>query len=385
MSPPSIAVTTTTTEFDENFNTKTLLESEPSQKRSYPTLDELRNAVPKHCFEKNAFRSCLYLIKDYSQLAFMYLLVPYIEQYLGLGGLFAWWWIMGMFGFALFVVGHDCGHTTFSNYSWFNDICGHIAHAPIFVPFWPWAKSHRQHHQHTSHVEKDKGHPWLTEEWWMQQGFVAKYYHKLIPITGFLMWSPGYLIFGVPDGSHFWPGSKLFTTKTERIQCAVSSICCIFSAMVALYVCNFSFIAYTKYYIMPVIFTGFWIAMVTYLHHHEETIETYEEGTWNFVRGQLNTVDRRYGFGLESLLHNITDSHLVHHLFYRQIPHYHIHEATESIKPVIAKYDENLYRCRDSSTYLYEYIMLNLKLDYVKKVGNGVLRFAGIKSNEKNE
>uniref|UniRef100_A0A914R012 Fatty acid desaturase domain-containing protein n=1 Tax=Panagrolaimus davidi TaxID=227884 RepID=A0A914R012_9BILA len=190
MSPPSIAVTTTTTEFDENFNTKTLLESETSetsQKRSYPTLDELRNAVPKHCFEKNEFRSCLYLIKDYSQLAFMYLLVPYIEQYLGFGGLFAWWWIMGMFGFALFVVGHDCGHTTFSNYSWFNDICGHIAHAPIFVPFWPWAKSHRQHHQHTSHVEKDKGHPWLTEEWWMQQGFVAKYYHKLIPITGFLM------------------------------------------------------------------------------------------------------------------------------------------------------------------------------------------------------
>ena len=78
-------------------------------------------------------------------------------------------------------------------------------------------------------------------------------------------------------------------------------------------------------------------------------------------------------------------AHLVHHLFYRQIPHYHIYEATEAIKPVIAKYDEKLYRCRDSSTYLYEYMMLNLKLDYVKKVGNGVLRFAGIKYNEKIE
>lgn len=95
------------------------------------------------------------------------------------------YWVIGMFMSSLFVVGHDCGHGTFSNYTWINDIFGHVAHAPLMAPYWPWQKSHRQHHQYTSHIDKDRGHPWITEEYYNTVDFIRRHFHKL-PIAGFI-------------------------------------------------------------------------------------------------------------------------------------------------------------------------------------------------------
>ncbi|KAI6180988.1 hypothetical protein M3Y98_00780800 [Aphelenchoides besseyi] len=96
-----------------------------------PTYEQLRNAIPPQCFEKSLPTSLAYLIWDYAVIAGLYFALPTVEKYLGWPGLLVWYYVTGMFMSSLFIIGHDCGHTTFSNYTWVNDLCGHLAHAPI--------------------------------------------------------------------------------------------------------------------------------------------------------------------------------------------------------------------------------------------------------------
>lgn len=110
-----------------------------------PTVDAFRRAIPAHCFERDLVKSLRYLIQDFAALALLYFVLPAFE-YFGLFGYLVWNCLMGVFGFALFVVGHDCLHGSFSENQVINDIIGHVAFAPLFSPYFPWQKSHKLHH-----------------------------------------------------------------------------------------------------------------------------------------------------------------------------------------------------------------------------------------------
>lgn len=74
MAPQSDVMTTTITE----------------EVKKYPTLEEIRAAIPAHCFEKNALTSIYYLIQDYVIIAGLYYILPTVETYGGWLGLFVW-------------------------------------------------------------------------------------------------------------------------------------------------------------------------------------------------------------------------------------------------------------------------------------------------------
>jgi hypothetical protein len=57
-----------------------------------------------------------------------------------------YWLAQGTMFWALFVVGHDCGHQSFSPSRTLNDFVGNIVHATILVPYHGWRVSHRKHH-----------------------------------------------------------------------------------------------------------------------------------------------------------------------------------------------------------------------------------------------
>ncbi|KAH7702105.1 FAT-2 protein [Aphelenchoides avenae] len=346
---------------------------EKERKTSHlPSIEELRRAIPPHCFEKNTFHSFAYLFLDYVMLTAMYLTVSYFESVGGWLGLLTWYWLTGMVYTAFFMIGHDASHGSFSDSAFWCCIGGHLAMAPILTPFWPMGKSHRQHHNFTAHLQKDKGYFWTTEEEYHDQGFLAKHWAKL-PISNFIKWNPLHVLFGVPDGSLYWPYSKVFRTNFERLQCVFSGSTCFICVFIALNLNGYSVYGFLKYYYIPILFHGFWMVMLTTLQHQDDETEVYEQGTWTFVMGQTQTFDRVYGLGIDWVLHHVTDCHVVHH-FFPKIPHYHLKEATEAITRVM-KWYPGVYKRRACYFHLFEFLRLNFALEYLVEKSTGVRKF----------
>ncbi len=67
---------------------------------------------------------------------------------------------------ALFVLGHDCGHGSFSSSRRLNDAVGHALHSFILVPYHGWRLSHKKHHGNHGHVENDESWTPLTKSQW---------------------------------------------------------------------------------------------------------------------------------------------------------------------------------------------------------------------------
>lgn len=300
------------------------------------SLGHFKKIIPKHCFEKSASRSLFYMFRDLLLLSTAFITFDFFSQ--SWIGLFVYWNIYGFLLWCLFVIGHDCGHGSFSHSYILNSICGHICHGVILVPFWPWAYSHKKHHQYHNKIEEDRSHPWFTKEEWngfsrWQRAFTLA---PFLPFIAYFL----YLFAGYTDGSHVNPNSLLYkkAPRQEKIKCVVSTIVILlFLGLLLLY--SGTFTTFLLFYGGCWIVFSFWLFVVTYMQHHKEETCLFNEDNWNYVDGALETVDRRYGFGIDDFHHNITDCHLVHHLFFQQIPHYHLKEATESLKKFLAEKD----------------------------------------------
>lgn len=307
-----------------------LISDSPVRERLPFTLQDVRSAIPAHCFQANLWRSLSYFFLDIGLIAMLYWLAARIDQ--------PWfypifWLTQGTLFWALFVVGHDCGHGSFSRYRWFNHVIGHICHTPILVPFHGWRISHRTHHANTGNIDTDESWYPVTETYYDQM----PWYERLVRFHLILFLYPLYLFRRSPgkQGSHFLPSSSLFRPH-EKWQVLTSTICC--AAMVALLLgvgFHYGFGFLTKFYLMPYLVFVMWLDLVTFLHHTDAEIPWYRDQDWYFLKGALSTIDRDYGF--VNPIHHHIGTHVVHHIFL-SIPHYHLLEATEAVKPVLGRY-----------------------------------------------
>ncbi|XP_038705526.1 omega-3 fatty acid desaturase, endoplasmic reticulum [Tripterygium wilfordii] len=347
-------------------------------------IAEIRAAIPQHCWVRNPWRSMSYVFRDVLVVfALMAAAVHFNSWYFWP----IYWISQGTMFWAIFVLGHDCGHGSFSESTKLNNVVGHILHSAILVPYHGWRISHRTHHQNHGNVEKDESWVPMTESLYKSLTLRTKILRFTVPFP--VLAFPMYLLYRSPgkEGSHFNPKSSLFAPN-ERAAVLTSTVCWTIMATLLCYLCFvFGPVRMLMLYGIPNLVFVIWLDAVTYLHHHghdEQKLPWYRGKEWSYLRGGLTTVDRDYG--LFNNIHHDIGTHVIHHLF-PQIPHYHIVEATKAAKPVLGKYYrepkksgpfpfhlvDNLVRSLDQDHYVSDsgdVVFYQTDPDFVKLINN---------------
>jgi acyl-lipid omega-3 desaturase len=307
----------------------------PTVRETLPfTLQDVRNSIPAHCFQPVLWRSLAYFGLDIGIIALLYGLAFQFDGTWVAPVLWPLFWLaQGTMFWALFVVGHDCGHGSFSSHRWFNNLVGHLSHTPILVPYHGWRISHRTHHANTGNLDTDESWYPVSESHYNQMTWLEKFarFHLILFLYPLYLFkrSPG------KQGSHFLPSSPLFR-PSEKWAVLTSTICCaLMIALLAAIGIQFGLGFLVKFYLMPYLVFVMWLDLVTFLHHTDAEIPWYRGQDWYFLKGALSTIDHDYGV-VNPIHHNI-GTHVVHHIFL-SIPHYHLLEATEAAKPVLGEF-----------------------------------------------
>uniref|UniRef100_A0ACD5X0H3 Uncharacterized protein n=1 Tax=Avena sativa TaxID=4498 RepID=A0ACD5X0H3_AVESA len=333
-------------------------------------LAEIRAAIPKHCWVKDPWRSMSYVLRDVLVVLGLAAAAARVDSWL------VWplyWAAQGTMFWALFVLGHDCGHGSFSSNKKLNSVVGHILHSSILVPYNGWRISHRTHHQNHGHVEKDESwHP-LPQRLYNSLDNMTKKLRFSLPFP--MLAFPLYLFVRTPGkkGSHFDPNSDVFLPNEKKdVLTSTASWLAMIGVLAGL---TFAMgpLKMLKLYAIPYVIFVMWLDFVTYLHHHghEDKLPWYRGKEWSYLRGGLTTLDRDYGL-INNNIHHDIGTHAIHHLF-PQIPHYHLVEATEAAKPVLGKYYKEPEKSAPLPFHLLGVLSRSMKSDhYVSDTGDVV-------------
>jgi len=151
-------------------------------------IKDLRDAIPKHCFERSYVRSMGYVFRDMILLATTFYLwhnyvtpefIPSKPARVVLWG--AYTFLQGLFGTGLWVLAHECGHGAFSPSQRFNNIVGWVLHSALLVPYFSWQLSHSKHHKATGNIERDMVFVPRTRE--QQASRMGRLVHELNELT----------------------------------------------------------------------------------------------------------------------------------------------------------------------------------------------------------
>ena len=291
-------------------------------------LLEYEKNSDKKIFKKDLNKSIYYLIENTVLIIILYYICYKVEnnncnKILNYFILIICLLTIGVLFWGQFVIGHDMGHQSFSNYKDLNRFLGVITHGNILVPFQQWRCSHRKHHKNTGHIDYDE----IFKPIKKSNNFF-EFISNNITIFPYVWLS--YLFLGYPEdnNNHFDFNFVLAEDHVERKSNKYSTIYILFVLCFLTYLGKiFGYKKIAFYYFIPWTIFNYLIVMVTFLQHQNENINwKNDESGWSSDYGALQSVNRSYGQMFDYLSRNIGPYHQIHHLF-PKIPHYNLKTA----------------------------------------------------------
>ena len=270
------------------------------------TINDIRAAIPKHCFERSAARGLMYVARDIISLATTFVLfhtfwtpanIP--SNSVRVAGWALYTFIQGCFGTGLWVMAHECGHQSFSPSKTLNDTVGFICHSALLVPYFSWKISHGKHHKATGHLDRDMVFvPKTREQYASKIGRAAHELSELaeetpIVTAGSLIGQQlaGWILYlstnitghdshtrqkegrgqGKKNGwggnvNHFDPSSPLYEAKDSKLILASDLGLAVVAGILILIGKNFGWANLAVWYFLPYLWVNHWLGMQFFLN-----------------------------------------------------------------------------------------------------------------------
>lgn len=322
----------------------------PPQLRPPFTYGDVKRAVPPHCFERSVLTSFSYVLSDSAIIfSLFYIFTTYIKDPVPsqLNLLISWIiysLLQGSVLVGFWILGHECGHHAFSDYEWLDDIVGFVIHSLLLFPYFSFKYCHRHHHSKTGSLQYEElNAPKLKYQ-------VPSFFkHLTNPVVRFFALAvimpiglPLHLLVNFRGraydrfASHFNPYSPMFSRKqfAEILLSDAGFLAVLYGLYKLATIKGFAWVGMVYGGPYLVLCSSLFIVLV--LNHTDAFVPYYDSKEWDWLRGNLATIDRDFGF-LNKIYHGATHAHVAHHLF-PNMPHYHAEEATRAFKPILGEH-----------------------------------------------
>ena len=284
---------------------------------------DLMRAIPRACFERHAGRALLGIASSATVAILVYVCLVLNPFWWLLPPL---WFVAGTTAWGLFVIGHDCGHGSFSHSRRLNYFVGHLMLTPLLYPFHSWRLLHNRHHANTNSLENDIDWRPLPKGVYRKLPWYRRVEYRLIRV---FFWWAGTL--------HQW-GTRAFdlnqfATDRDRSQVRFSILMVVLFASLFFPVLVYTtgMWGFTKYWLVPWLVAHGWFALITLTHHTHPEIPYLDKRHWSSVTANLTaTIYCRYPRWIEFLFHDI-NVHIPHHVA-PAIPFYNLRRAHNSLR-----------------------------------------------------